>query len=100
MISAEEVQRATKAGETFTPALRDARYHRDADRVEIVTPWCTIFVNRDRIDELRDVSAADLETISVSAVGLHVDSADIDINAAGLLADLGRQLESYAAQSY
>jgi hypothetical protein len=100
MISAQEIARATKASEGFKQVVLAARYHADGDRVELVTPWCILIVDRARIAELRDLSPHDMETISVSPVGIHIDNADIDINAAGLIADLSRQLETEVANSF
>jgi hypothetical protein len=99
MISDAEIDRVAGASAKFKPALIGARYHADSDRVELITSWCTLLVDRRQIDELRGLSKQDLETITVSAVGLHVDSADIDINAAGLLSDIGRKLARRAARS-
>jgi hypothetical protein len=41
-----------------------------------------------------------MATISVSAVGLHVESADIDINSAGLITFISRELEKEVANSF
>jgi hypothetical protein len=100
MISEQDVERAAEAGRQFRPAILSARYHSDTDRVELVTPWCTLLVDRQRIDELRQLSPTDMATISVSAVGLHVESADIDINSAGLITFIGRELEKDVANSF
>jgi hypothetical protein len=100
MISDADIDRAVAASERFRPALTDAKYHADTDRLELRTSWCTIFVDCRQIAELRDISRHDLETVSVSAVGLHIDSADIDINAAGLLAYIARKLAKQAAKSF
>jgi hypothetical protein len=97
MISDAEIERVTNASAKFKPALLGARYHADSDRIELKMSWCTLLIDRRQIAELRDVSPHDLENITVSPVGLHVHSADIDINAGGLLAfiadKLGRQAE-------
>ena len=100
MISDADIDRVLTASERFKPVLISARYHADIDRIELNTTWCTLLVDRRQIAELRDVSPHDLETISVSPVGLHIDGADIDINAAGLLADIGRRLAQKAAKSF
>jgi hypothetical protein len=100
MISAQEIEQATKASEGFKPAVLAVRYHADTDRVEIVTPWCTLVVDRHRIEELRGLSPHDLESISMSPVGIHVEGADIDINAAGLITGISRQLETEVANSF
>jgi hypothetical protein len=100
MITEYEIQRATEASANFKPAILTAKYHDDTDRVELETAWCIIIVDRKRIAELRQLSPTDLATISISAVGLHVDSADIDINSAGLIADLSKQLTAEVATSF
>ena|SRR5437762_3728619 len=100
MISAQEIERATKASEGFKQAVLAARYDADRDRIELVTAWCILIVDRQRIEELRDLSPHELETISVSPVGIHVDSADIDINAAALITDISHQLETEVANSF
>ena len=46
------------------------------------------------------LSERDLATITVSDVGLHVESADVDINAAGLLSHIGRKLARKSAKSF
>jgi hypothetical protein len=99
MISDAEIDRVAAASAKFKPILISARYLAASDQVELVTSWCTLLVDRRQIDELRDVSKPDLETITVSAVGLHVESADVDINAAGLLSHIGRKLARQAAKS-
>jgi hypothetical protein len=100
MISRQDADRAAKAGRKFRPAILSAKYHRDTDRVELVTPWCTLLVDRQKIDELRGLSRADMETLSVSAVGLHVESADVDINSAGLITFISKELEREVANSF
>jgi hypothetical protein len=100
MISDTDIDRVAAASTKFKPALIDARYHPNTDRIELVTSWCTLLVDRQQIDELRDLSESDLGTITVSAVGLHVGSADIDINAAGLLSHIGRKLARKSAKSF
>jgi hypothetical protein len=100
MISEQDVERATEAGALFRPAILSAKYHSDTDRVELVTPWCTLLVDRQKIDEFRQLSPTDMETISVSAVGLHVETADIDINSAGLITFISKQLENEVANSF
>ena|SRR5437868_5523242 len=46
MISDTEIDRVAAASAKFKPALIDARYHPDTDRMELVTPWCTLLVDR------------------------------------------------------
>jgi hypothetical protein len=99
MISAQDIERAREASADFKPVILAARYHRDTDRVELVAAWCTLLVDRLHIEELRALSPHDLETISVSDYGIHVSGADIDINAAGLLAYLAKQIEAEATAS-
>ena len=100
MVSKRDIQKATAEGTKFKQAILGAKYHRDIDRVELVTPWCILILDRDKIDELRHLSPNDMETISVSAFGLHVEKADIDINSAGLITDISKQLEAEVANSF
>lgn len=99
MISDTDIDRAVAASERFKPALVGARYHADSDQIELRMSWCTIFIDRRQVAELRDVSPQALETISISSVGLHIEGADIDINAGGLLADIAKKLSKQAAKS-
>src|SRR5947208_2823863 len=99
MISDADIERVAATSAKFKPALVGAQYHADSDRLELSTSWCSIFVDRREIAELRGLSQRDLKTITVSAVGLHVEAADIDINAAGLLSHIGRKLAREAAKS-
>jgi hypothetical protein len=87
-------------GAQFKQAILSAKYHAETDRIELETRWCILIVDRQRIEELRVLSQTDLETITVSAVGLHVEKADVDINSAGLIAYLGQQLENEVANSF
>jgi len=100
MISAQEIERAAKASEDFKQAIIAVHYHRDSDRIELVTPWCVLSIDRAEIHELSGLSANDLEGLSVSATGIHVESADVDINSAGLITDIARRLETEAARSF
>jgi hypothetical protein len=100
MISEQEIERETNVGKKFRQAILSAKYHSDIDRIELETRWCILIVDRQCIEELRTVSRTDMETITVSAVGLHVDKADVDINSAGLITYLSRQLENEVAGSF
>lgn len=99
MISDADIDRVVAASERFKPAIVSVRYHADTDRLELSTSWCTLLVDRREIAELRDVPQHALETITVSPVGLHIESADIDINAGGLLAHFAGKLAEQAARS-
>jgi hypothetical protein len=100
MISDQDIKNAIDASERFQPTILTARYNRDADRIEFETPWCIIIVDRHSIEEFRGLSQNDMETISVSDVGVHVESADVDINSAGLITEIAKRLESEAANSF
>jgi hypothetical protein len=100
MISEQEIEQATKVGTQFRQVILSATYHRDTDGIELETPWCLLIEDRQRIEELRTLSRTDLETITVSAVGLHVDKADVDINSVGLISYLSGQLENEVAGSF
>jgi hypothetical protein len=100
MFSKQDVQQAIERGANFKPAILSARYHADTDRVELETPWCILIVDRQRIEELRPLSQTDMESIVVSAVGLHVEKTDVDINSAWLITSISRQLEDEVARSF
>jgi hypothetical protein len=100
MISESEIAQATNVGEKVKQPILSAKYHNDTDRVELETPWCVLIVDRQRIEELRSLSRIELETITVSAVGLHVENADVDINSAGLITYLSRELEKEVSGSF
>ncbi|HEV2097922.1 MAG TPA: DUF2442 domain-containing protein [Stellaceae bacterium] len=99
MISDSDIERVRSASAKFKPTVIGARYHAESDQIELRTEWCTLIVNRQEIDELRGVTPHNLEAVTVSAVGLHFDDADIDINAAGLLEYLGKKLVKQARKS-
>jgi hypothetical protein len=100
MISEEEIERVTNVGTKFRQAILSAKYHSNTDRIELETPWCILIVDRQHIEELHSLSPTDLETITVSAVGLHIENADVDINSAGLITHLSRQLQNEVAGSF
>jgi hypothetical protein len=92
MISEQEIKQVTELSANFRQVVLDCRYDPESDRIELVTPWCTLIVDRAQISELNGLSAHDMETIHVSPTGIHIDKVDIDINSAGLITDLSRQL--------
>jgi hypothetical protein len=100
MISEKEIERETNVGTHFKQAILSAKYHGDTDRIELETRWCILIVDRQHIEELRTLSQTQLETITVSAVGLHVEKADVDINSAGLITQISQQLEIEVAGSF
>jgi hypothetical protein len=100
MISDEEITRITEKSAIFKPAVLDCRYDPKNDRVELVTSWCTLIVDRKRIVEFGSLSPRDMEAIYASETGIHIDAVDIDINSAGLVTDLCRQPENEVADSF
>ena len=100
MISDEEIARAVEKNADFKPAVLTCRYDPKSDRVEIVTLWCTLVVDRKRIAEFDFLSPRDMEAIYASETGIHIDAAEIDINSAGLVTDLCQQLENEVAASF
>ncbi len=100
MISEQEIERAVEQSTNFKQVILDCRYDPEKDCVELVTPWCTLIVDRGHIAELIGLSAHDMETIHVSPTGIHIDAVDIDINSAGLITDLSKQLEKEAENSF
>lgn len=99
MISEAEIDRVLTASAKFKPVLLGAAYHAETDRIELRLSWCTLLVDRKQIAELKDLSPADLATVSVSPVGLHVENADIDINSAGLLGSVAAKIARQAQKS-
>lgn len=100
MISDEEIKRAMEEGKRHKPVILSCKYDPENDRVEFTTAWCVIAVDRKCIDELRDVPPALMNKIYISQFGVHLDEADIDINSAGLITFIGKQLETEAAGSF
>jgi hypothetical protein len=92
VISDAEIERVTTASAKYKRVLLDARYLPQSDQLELTTSFGKVLVDHRRIGELQDVRPQDLETITVSPVALHVESGDIDIDAASLLADIEDQL--------
>jgi hypothetical protein len=100
MISEQEIEQVAKQSVDFRQLILDCRYDPEKDRVELVTPWCILIVDRAHIAELNGLSAHDMETINVSPTGIHIEAVDIDINSAGLITDLSKQLEKEAENSF
>jgi hypothetical protein len=100
MISEQDIQRMVEASEQFRPAILSAKYYRDTDRIEFQTAWCVIIIDRMKIEEFREVSVDDMETIFSSDIGVHIDKANIDINSAGLITHIAKQLEAEVANSF
>jgi hypothetical protein len=100
MISDQDIERMVDANQHFKPAILSAKYYRDTDRIEFQTLWCTIVVDRMKIEEFREISVDDMETIYSSDVGVHIDRADVDINSAGLITYIAKQLEMGVANSF
>src|ERR1700739_3192209 len=100
MVSKRNVEGKTEEGRKFAPAILSAKYHRDTDRLELVISWCTLLVDRAKINEFHQLLRPDVDTISLSAIGVHVEAADIDINSAGLITLMARELEKEVANSF
>ena len=100
MISDEQIAQVAERGADFKAAIIDCRYDAQNDRVELITPWCTIIVDRKRIGEFDALSRHHMEAIYASETGIHIDEAGVDINSAGLITDLCQQLEAEVAESY
>ena len=99
MVTEAEIHKATKRGSKRLTIVHAIRYHRDSDKLELTTAWCTLLVDRKHIEEFKDVSKTAMEEVYLSPEGIHLDNADIDINAAGLIADLAHQLEEQALKA-
>lgn len=96
MVTEAEIQKAAKRGSRHPSMVRAFHYHQDSDKVELTTEWCTLLVDRKHIEEFRHVSRSAMAEVYLSPEGIHLDDADIDINAAGLIAALARELEEQA----
>ena len=99
MITDDDIKRVVKKSAKFKPALLGARYHAASDQIELNTEWCTIRIDRKQIDELRNLSKKDLKTLAFSPFGIHIDNADVDISAEGLLADIAEKLSKFINKS-
>jgi hypothetical protein len=100
MISDDEIAQVAERSAGFKPVILKCWYDSKNDRIELVTSWCTLTVDRKRIVELGSLSPREMESIYVSETGVHVDAADIRINSAGLITDLCQQLENEVAESF
>ena len=100
MISDEEIARVAEESASFKPAVLACRYDPKSDCMELVTSWCTLIVDRKRIVEFDSLSPRDMEAVYASETGIHIDAAKIDINSAGLITDLCKQLENEVADSF
>ena len=92
MISKREIRKATEAGAKLSQMVTAVRYRGRTDQIEITTSWCTLLVARQWISELRNLSRSQLRTIRVSQFDIHIESADIEIESAGLVAYVAREL--------
>jgi hypothetical protein len=100
MISEHEIAQVVERNAAFKSAIIDCRYDPQTDRVELVTSWCTLIVERKRIGELESLSPNEIEGIYASETGLHIDIVNVDINSAGLITDLCQRLENDVAESF
>jgi hypothetical protein len=100
MATDAELRNAMEAGAKFKQAILDVSYDRERDQLVLSTPWGSRVVNRKAIEEFRDVPAAAMTAVYASQVGIHVDALDIDINSAGLLADLFPEWRSNLSDSF
>lgn len=99
MVSDKDIQRAAKRGAKLHQMVQHVAYDPSSDKIELVMSWCTIKVDRRHIDEFRDVSPEAMKTIYSSAMGVHIDELDIDINASGLVACIAHELQEEASRS-
>lgn len=99
MVTEVEIHKAAKRGSKHPAMVRAVRYHPDSDKLELTMEWCTLLVDRKHIEEFKDVSKTAMEGVYLSPEGIHLDDADIDINAAGLIAALAQQLAEQALKA-
>lgn len=88
MISKKEIRQVAKKSAEFVQVITAARYLPGADQIKFTTPWLTFRVDRQKIDELRDVSTEQLMHIYASVAGIHINRANIDIDSSGLILEL------------
>jgi hypothetical protein len=96
MVTDKEIKRAVELGTKFAPVVQRIQYHRKSDCLEFGMGWCTLTVDRKHIEELRDLLPSEMEAIYLREEGIHLDTADIDISAAGLIAALAHELAEQA----
>jgi hypothetical protein len=93
MVAEEEIRLAVAAGEKFRQAIYKVVYDAERDFLVFETPWGMLSIKRTVIPDLRDVSPKALHTIEVSSTAIHIGELDLDINSAGLLAEIFREIE-------
>ena len=99
MISDNDIQQAMEAGAKFVQMVTAVRYRPKNDKIEIRTSWCTLLVDRKQIPELSRISKRRIREIYVSVNGIHIESADMDIESAGLVVYIARKLVEEAEQA-
>ncbi len=99
MISSKEIRQATEAGAKLVQMVSAVRYRAKTDQVEIRTSWCTLLVDRKQIPELASLSRSRMREIHSSLTGIHIDSADKDIESAGLVVYIARKLVEEAERA-
>jgi hypothetical protein len=100
MATEAEIRQALEAGQRFKPAILNVVYLPADDRMVFATPWGEKFAFRREIAELSNVPTELMSRIYASFGGVHIDEIDLDINGAGLLANLFPYLRAELANSF
>lgn len=95
MISRKELHDAVEAGRKFVQKVTAVRYLAETDEIELTTLEGVLRVKRSRISEFENVSPEQMKKIFLGpgGVGIHIESADVDIEANGLVVDLNKFFE-------
>ena len=100
MISKEAIDAAPEVGTRLAPLVKSVRYRPTTDKIELVTSWCVISIDRKRIAVLRNIQRRQMREIRMSpGGGICLESADMDIESAGLIVYIARRLVVEAGQS-
>jgi hypothetical protein len=95
MIAEEELRRAIEAGKRFQQAVQWVKYDDRRDMITLGTPWGDFTIKREAVPVLRDVPRERLAKVGIetSPTAVHIEELDLDINSAGLLANLFQEIE-------
>lgn len=100
MATEAQYERAQAASERYRAPLLAIAYDPASDLVFFETAWGPRSASRKDIDLLRDVSPQMVARAYISAMGIHIDEIDLDINSAGLLATIFPDLRGELSDSF
>jgi len=100
MIDDAELSKALETGAGFKPAIRSVDYKSVQDELVFGTQWGNLTFARKDVPIFRDVAATRMKDVYVSEAGIHIDDLDLDVNSAGLLEAIFRELGNSLASSY